>query len=358
MPRELTPGCLEAAVAGGAILGGGGGGSGELGAGLGRLALSVGDLFLLAPEEISPDKTAITCSLVGAPAAVGSRVLPRDFLRSVQLLMDQLNLDRSEVVLISNENGAAASVNGWWQASALGIDLGDIACNGRAHPTGLMGAMGLNRLGDYCSHQVAVGGNPANDTYCETYASGSLQATAKAVRAAADAACGLVAVARNPVPASYAAEHGAPGAISAAIEVGTAWLEADEGRSRVEAVVAALGAGTIFTGELVQMCLVTRRGFDVGFAEISVDGTQSLKLSVFNEYMVLQGPRGTIARFPDLLCLFDEEGIPVTSAELGGLRGNTFHILAVPGDRLILGAGAVDEDNIRACNELMEELMP
>ena len=53
--------------------------------------------------------------------------------------------------IIPNENGAGSGVNGWIQAAALNLPMVDAPANGRAHPTGLMGAMGLHRQKDYHS---------------------------------------------------------------------------------------------------------------------------------------------------------------------------------------------------------------
>jgi DUF917 family protein len=69
--------------------------------------------------------------------------------------------------IIPNENGAGFGVNGWIQAAALNLPMVDAPANGRAHPTGLMGAMGLHRQINYHSIQSAVGGNPDLDLYLE-----------------------------------------------------------------------------------------------------------------------------------------------------------------------------------------------
>ena len=80
----------------------------------------------------------------------------------------------------TNENGGLASVNGWLQAAALGLPLLDCPCNGRAHPTGVMGSLGLHRDPDYMSIAGFAGGSP--ERYLDGVITGRLTTTAKSVR--------------------------------------------------------------------------------------------------------------------------------------------------------------------------------
>ncbi len=325
-----------------------------MGTRLGLLSVSAGDLYLTFPDEVDAECTAITCSLVGAPGASSPRVTPRDFLRSVQNLIDQLGLAREEVVLISNENGATATVNGWWQAAALGIRLADIPCNGRAHPLGIMGAMGLEHQSDYRSHQAAVGGDPQAERYCEVYVQGDLPAASGVIRSTSETAGGLVAVARNPVSADYALEHGAPGGVAQALRLGEAWLAAETAQKRMKAVQQITAGEVVATGRLQDVRIVTRAGFSVGTVCIGGDGGE-MQIEVVNEFMTLQGPGGMNARFPDLICLFDDQGSPLDATQLAGRTGDAVHIMVVCRDELILGAGAKNPDHWAECRRLLDE---
>ncbi|MFO8060665.1 MAG: DUF917 family protein [Bacillota bacterium] len=349
--RKLTPEDIPAAVRGGAILGGGGGGGLQLGLELAEMALSAGDLFLVPPEQVSPELTVITCSLVGAPAATRARVLPDDFLRAVRLLMDVAGLRAEEVGLISNENGAAATVNGWFQAAALGLPLVDIPCNGRAHPLGIMGAMGLERCEGYRSLQVAVGGDRSAGAHLEMTVSAAPGAASALIREAADRAGGLVAVARNPVSAAHALEHGAPGAISQAIDVGRAWLEADPG-ARVAGAAEVLGGFHAGSGVLQAVEIETRGGFDVGLAVVTT-GDGQLDIPILNEYMALRAASGQLAVFPDLVNVFDSDCRPLSSAELGDRVGERVDVTWVPRENLRLGSGARDAAHLDECERLL-----
>ena len=93
---------------------------------------------------------------------------------------------------ITNECGGSI-FNGWVPAAILGLSLVDAPCNGRAHPTGLMGSMGLHRIKDYISVQSAVGGNPEIGKHLEAVFKGALESTSSLVRQCAVCAGGLVA---------------------------------------------------------------------------------------------------------------------------------------------------------------------
>ncbi|SMB98290.1 hypothetical protein SAMN00808754_2250 [Thermanaeromonas toyohensis ToBE] len=328
---------LEAAVLGGAVLGGGGGGSMEWGRKLGRLALELGTPELIELEDLPEEATLLTVSAVGAPAAQTAYVRPVHYIRAVELFMkftgEQIR------GLISNECGGLASINGWIQAAALGIPLVDAPCNGRAHPTGLMGSMGLHRVAGYISKQVAVGGNPQTESYVEVFVSGSLDVSASIVRQASVQAGGLVAVARNPVTVRYARENAAKGALSQCITVGRAMLAAQgKGAGQViEAAAEVLRGKVVFMGRVASVSLETAGGFDVG--KVIVQRNNKLaELTFWNEYITLEVDDQRIGTFPDLLATLDvNTGLPVSSAEVR--EGQEVAILHVSRNELILGSG-------------------
>ena len=81
----------------------------------------------------------------------------------------------------------------------LGIPLIDAPCNGRAHPTGVMGSLNLHRDPNYITTMTCVGGRKELGRHVECTVTGSIDHCSKLVRAAAVEAGGLVAVIRNPV---------------------------------------------------------------------------------------------------------------------------------------------------------------
>ncbi len=216
----------EAAVLGGAVLGGGGGGSIQDGMERATLAVRLGSVTLMSLDELKENALVLTASVVGAPAAAEKFLRPVDHIRAAELLLERHPFELSGI--IANENGAGSGVNGWLQAAVLGVPVVDAPANGRAHPTGLMGAMGLHRVKGYTSIQAAAGGNPETGRYLEFVVEGALQQAANLIRYASVQAGGIVAVARDPVTIDYLKTHAAPGGTSQAIRVGEAMIRCTE----------------------------------------------------------------------------------------------------------------------------------
>ena len=90
---------------------------------------------------------------------------PKDIAKTVEIL--QKNCDFHIGGIITNEQGGEATVNGWLQAAVTGLPVVDAPCNGRAHPTGVMGSMNLHKIPDYTTVQACVGGNPDTGNHIE-----------------------------------------------------------------------------------------------------------------------------------------------------------------------------------------------
>jgi DUF917 family protein len=255
LPRTITISDVEAIAIGGTILGGGGGGWPETGIREGKLALEIGSIELWAPDEADPEWKVITSAALGAPTQPG-KTKPMHFIRAAQLLKDA-GVEFQGV--IAAENGGHNSFGGWLIAATLGLPVVDAPGDGRAHPTAMMGSMGLHRL-NYKSVKSGVTEN------CEVLAWGTLQTTSNVVRAQARDMKALVAMARDPVPVSYATEHGAPGAINMALEIGYTWLEVKDKEpiEKVKAVTERLGGNLICRGAITGKILEAKGGFDVG----------------------------------------------------------------------------------------------
>lgn len=326
----------EAAVLGGAVLGGGGGGSIETGLAQARLAVELGSPVLKSLDELADQALVATASVVGAPAAQDRFVRPVDHIKALQLLVAP---PAPEIAgIIANENGACSGVNGWLQAAVLDLPVIDAPANGRAHPTGLMGGMGIHRIQGYVSVQSAAGGNPDTGRYLEMLVRGRLEYTANLIRRASVEAGGLVAVCRDPVHADYLRKHAAPGATTQAIDLGLAVMAArNQGAEAViKAVVSGLGGRIVCRGRVEELGLETTGGYDIG--NVVVEGDRPCELTFWNEFMTLESEGKREASFPDLITVLSlETGLPVSSAEI--TRGLEVGLLIVPQDRLILGEG-------------------
>jgi DUF917 family protein len=354
---RLDADTVEAAVLGGAVLGGGGGGAPAQGRRNGLLAVELGAPELVELDDLPPDAVLVTVSAVGAPAAKTARALPIHYVRAVELLAGQggARIDG----LITNECGGIATVNGWLQAAILGLPVVDAPCNGRAHPTGLMGSLGLHRDPGYVSLQAAAGGDPAAGRYVEIFTRGGLERAAALVLQASIQAGGMVAVARNPVEAAYAREHAAPGAIRQSIAIGRAMLgrRGAGPEATVEAAREALNGEVVARGVVLDVRLETVGGLDVGVVRVRAGEREVAELAFWNEYVSLDlvgpdpgGPSRRIGTFPDLLATFDRStGLPLSSAEV--MVGQEVAVMHVERRHLILGAGMRDPELFRSIEE-------
>jgi DUF917 family protein len=329
---EITEEWVKDVATGGAVLGGGGGGSLEEGIEFGTLAVEYGTPSIVPMSSLNPSDIVLTVSGVGAPAATESHVDPSDYVLAVELLVDRLAQEGMSVgALMTNEMGGFASVNGLLQSAVTGLPLVDAACNGRAHPTGPMGSIGLES--DESVLQSGVGGVPETDRRHEVVIRAQLGTAATTIRRTAEAAGGLVAVARNPVTVEYATEHAAVDVYDQSETVGAAVRTATDGAAGAETVADVLNGEVVVTGTVDSCELETTGGFDVG--TVTVDGYE---LTFWNEYMTLERNGNRLATFPDLVTTLDADSArPVSTAEIE--EGSEVSVIMAPGESLSLGAG-------------------
>jgi DUF917 family protein len=334
---EIDEEIVEFARLGGALLGGGGGGSMEEGKIIGEMAVRIGTPFLVNVEDLRDEATIATVSAVGAPAAKEAHAKPIDYVRAIKILeAHDIHVDG----IITCENGGLATLNGWFQSAVLNIPVVDAPANGRAHPMGIMGSMGLHAVEGYVSKQAGVGGSSEKGRRFEIYVSGPLDRVAKIIRQMADLAGGLVAVARNPISAKYVREKAAVGAITQAIELGRIMTEATSGDDMVERILQHMGGTKIGEGVVQDVKLETKGGFDIGGVKVKAE-RKEFELTFWNEYMCVEKEGSRLATFPDLIATvgFGTKR-PLTTAEIE--KGQRVVILHVPKKNLNLGAGMRD----------------
>jgi len=340
---------VKNAALGGALLGGGGGGNPKEGEKLGELSLAVGTPTLIDLDELRDDAILVTVSAVGAPAAKEQHLKPMHYVKAIQLI------EKAGVKvegLITCENGGLATLNGWFQSAMLGIPVVDAPCNGRAHPTGSMGSMGLHKSKSYVSMQAAVGGDRNEGRYLEIYIVTNIIEASRIIRQTAISAGGLVGVARNPVTVKYARENSAVGGISQAIELGRIMREAKEKNPKcmIERAVEFLRGRKLMEGKIQNVKLKTIGGFDIGNATVR-DEKELYELTFWNEYMCLEKEGQRIGTFPDLIATIDlETGAPLPTAEVK--EGQSVAILHIPRQELKLGSGMKDPEIFKQIEEI------
>ncbi len=328
---------MKAAVYGGCLLGGGGGGWIKDGLARGSLALSLGKVRIIPIDSLDEDAIIITASAVGASGSPDRYVPPINFVEAIQEVVNVTGTNPHAIAAC--EVGATGSVNGWIQSLVLGIPVVDAPWEGRAHPTAAMGSGGLWFLEGYESIRSAVGGDPAKGRHVKMVVRGSFQSCATLVRQAAVQAGGVVAVGRDPLPASFIKKNAACGSLAQAISLGQAYLKGLEKGSdaAIDSACSFIGADVIYKGTVTSIGLEQRGGFDVGTIQIDKGSCQ---ITFWNEYMTLEIKGERKATFPDLIMTFDETGAPLISA--GVEPGQHLTIAHAPKDRLILGTGLTD----------------
>ena len=333
--RILTREDGLAAVYGGCILGGGGGGI------LSDGEAKTHELFdrfpgpqLISTDELDDADTVACVALVGAPSAMEASLSVEQMTESVELL--RAHSEQPVVALMTNENGASTSINGWLQAAILGLPVLDSPANGRAHPTGSMGAMGLHAVPGYRSVQGFSGGR--GEQALSGVVQGDLGRAADVVRQISVHAGGLVSVCRNAVSVGYLREHAALGGITQAIELGRTFLGTEPGPARISAVIDELGAEVLTEGRVSSVTLEQQGGFDVGAVRVG-----DLDLTFCNEYMTAERAGQRLATFPELIMTLDAgTGRPMITAEMS--QGQRVVVIRVGVRSLLLGSPMRDLD--------------
>lgn len=352
---KITDERAKAAVLGGVFLGGGGGGSLENGLNTAKEALELGDLYLVSNDYVKDDDIVVTASAVGSPASKDGFVAPEYCKKAYEIIDGLLKEEIGGV--ITNENGGHSTTNGWILSAMTGIPLIDAPCNGRAHPTGPMGSMGLSQVKDYETIQVALGGNPDKDKYIEVVAKGNLSSTSVMVRQAAVEAGGLVTVLRNPVKAEYLKENAAIGGLKQAIDIGNVFLKhKDDVENILKELKELISLEVIARGIVKKYDIEISGGFDVGHVLINSD-EKEYDLTFWNEYMTLEYNGDRVATFPDLIATLDANTAKVlTTAEIK--ENANIIIVKIDRSKLKLGMGMFDENLFKqAENVINKELI-
>ena len=343
--RTLTMEDAKNAVYGGCILGGGGGGWIDDGLEKTAHAFKIGAPELITVDELQDTDYVACVSLVGAPSAKEIYIDVEQLVATVERM--QMEFEKPIQALMTNENGAATTINGWLQASATGLPFLDAPCNGRAHPTGSMGSLNLSEVEDYKSIQAFAGGKGSKKV--EGVVSASLDLSSSTVRAISVQAGGMVAVCRNPVDIGYVKKHAAVGGITQAIELGEVFFSVPEGPERIEVVASHLKGRVIHSGIVSNFVMEETGGFDVGIVQVG-----DLELTFWNEYMTAEMNGERKGTFPDLIMTFDAEtGQPLVSAEIKD--GIKIAVISVPRENLKLSSTMFNEKLLRAIEPIIKK---
>lgn len=319
------------------VLGGGGGGPAARGLRSAREAFELGCVELAELSSLPDESLVVTVSGVGAPSRTTSMYTSVHYLRALELMEEALKCPIAG--FIPSEMGANAAFGPMLPAAARSVPLLNAACDGRAHPLGTMGSLGLASDPLYQTIQVACGGLRENGTYTELVATGSVTTTAKLCRNAADLAGGRAVVVRNPVTVGYLREHGAVGCYTQAMGLGRA-MSAVSPALRPQAAAEYLGGRIAACGTVTEFSLLSESGLDHGCCNVTASA-DCFHLTFYNEFMTMEHGAERLATFPDLITVFDRStGAVLNTADLQ--NGMEVAVLTVPRQRLLLSSGVRD----------------
>jgi DUF917 family protein len=341
MGRILRPNDVEAAVKGGSIFAAGGGGWAEHGRMLGMAATNAGEPELVSMNEVPDDVWIATAAAIGAPAGTTDwQMLGIDYVNAVKLLQEALGAPIYGLII--GQNGMSSTLNAWLPGAILGTKVVDAVGDVRAHPTGDMGSLGMANSPEVMI-QTAVGGNRAKNQYIELVVRGATAKISPVLRTAADMSGGFIASCRNPLRAWYVREHAALGGISLALSLGEAIIAAEPkgGVAVIDAICTTMNGSIVFEGRVSKKAVTyTNEAFDVGTITL-VNGKQSCRLYVMNEYIAVEGGDGArIATFPDVITTLNDEGRPVSVGHIG--EGDKLSVLHISKNVIPLSSSVKD----------------
>lgn len=331
------------------ILGGGGGGDLHEGLNNAKKALAIGNVRVVPISSLSETQGVIlTVSGVGSPASDAAYYSSDVYEILLKQIRDHV---KDEIIgFIPCEMGASSSFEPFIPAALLNVPVIDSACDGRAHPFGIMGALGLEKEKND-TIQVGAGGKKSNGSYLEISLKGTIEKTSDLMRNAAASAGGAVAVIRNPVPVQWLQKAGATGAYQFAYEIGEAYVSATTPVTKAEAICKTCGGRIICQGTVAEYHLQTENALDQGYCLVMSEGHR-YRIYFFNEYMALDRNEERIHTFPDLIVTLDaKNGNVLTSAEIK--QGQEVVVIATSKKNMLLGRGLLYRDTYKRIEDTL-----
>src|SRR6202049_1658491 len=349
MTRELNHSDAVDGIWGGSVLACGGGGWVSHGELMAETATrGPGIPILCSVDEIPDDALVVTVTANGAPGAANWEIQPIDYVNALKLVMERAA--GPIVAVLTAQNGASTTINGWYQSAALGVKVLDAAGDVRAHPTGKLGGMGLTDRPGYTTVQAVAGGNRKLHGELRLVAEGSIVTTSNVLRDVSVRVGGFIAAARNPVEAAWVKKHAAIGAIPYALDLGRVMRKAEtSGPGAVIDAACAQTGGTIIAEGPVRITSPRRTegGFDHG--AFTVDGVD---LRYLNEYMTVDRGAELLATYPDVITTLSlKTGRPASIAEI--TEGDQVAVFHVHRQKLPLSSSTRDRIALAEVEQIM-----
>jgi DUF917 family protein len=319
----LTEEHLEAISIGAGILGTGGGGNPYVGRLRARQAIREhGSVDVLSPSEVPEDARVVCIGAIGAPTVGVEKI--RDYQSYYALRALEAFLGATATALITNEIGGSSSVEVVIPAAFANLPIVDADGMGRAFPEIQMKTFftyGVSytpmALADEKGN-TAIISQAVNARWVERLAR-SLTVQMGSV------ACYAV----GPMSADQVRQTAIPHTLSLARDLGRAVLEARGTHEDVtEAILRICGGKVLFQGKISDVERRTTEGFSRGKVSIEGGGEHrghQMVIEFQNENLIASVDERVVCVVPDLICLTDDRGEPMTTERLRyGFRVTVF----------------------------------
>ena len=334
--RVLTKQEVIDIIYGCTVLGTGGGGSLEGGIAIVEQDFEAGRDFILADLNEVPDD-----EMVAVPYVCGSispltpeeeakyAGLPSmevtEAVRSFQVLEEYYGKEFYGV--ISTELGGENTADAFHVAALMGKPIIDADPAGRSVPELQHSTFYIN---DVPITPLAVA-TPFGDTAVIDHVVNDLRAE-DLVRAMAVVSKNMIGVTDHPVDGATLKKSVIPNAITYSLNIGKALREANEaGKDAAVAICEAAGGKILFRGAVKDFGYDTVDGFTVGDAILDGEGEyegHEYKVWFKNEHILSYRDGKIDVTVPDLICVIDAEGVPVTNPFYE--KGQRLTIFALP----------------------------
>lgn len=319
--RKLSRQDVVDIIYGCTVLGTGGGGSLERGLEIVEGDFEAGREFILAELDEVPGEEFVACPYVCGSVSPPS---PEDMIKYAGLpSMDVTEAMRAYQALeeylgkpffgiISTELGGENTADAFHVAAMTGKPIINADPAGRSVPELQHSTFYINNI-PITPLAVAT---PFGDTAIINNVVNDFRAEAL-VRAMACVSRDMIGVADHPATGAVLRKSVIPGAIVYALEIGRALRLANEaGRDPAEAIVASGGGKVLFKGSVSDFTWDTADGFTVG--EVMLEGTgayqgRAYRIWFKNEHIISYIDGAVDVTVPDLICVLDKNGVPVTN---------------------------------------------
>jgi DUF917 family protein len=319
--RELNKQEIIDIIYGCTILGTGGGGSLQGGLDIIEEDIESGKKFMLASLDEIPDDAYIASPYeLGSIAPLSDEEkkkyegLPKIEVSKAMLAFQTMEkyYGKEFYGLIATELGAENTADFLHVCAQVGKVIVDGDPAGRSVPELQHSTFFVN---DVPSVPIAVA-TEFGDTAVLTNVANDERAEAL-IRPMAVASKGLIGVVDHPTTGKVVKKSVIPNSISYSLSVGKALRESlEKNEDPADNIVAAGGGKMLFRGKVSKHSFEDKDGFTFGETEIAGDGDYEghvYKVWYKNEHIVSYLDGEIDVTVPDLICIIDGEGVPVTN---------------------------------------------